>query len=237
MPAADEGVLLTRDLALDLREMVRQWKAGATAPAAPVTFDRGGTRLLLGKTTESHPRGAVHTVQIFTGDASQGDEKGEETEAGERSVEAYNRLLGTLDAGAWVLLARLAGTGWEIVCGDSGCDCPNTWHLSAHGAITGGTFALPFTLGTGGGATTEIIEVPWSATAAELQTLLRSHSLVETPSEVVCTLGPLPGREIHITLSGSLAGYTTSFNTPDSTLLEGDPGAQVRIGTFRPVAE
>lgn len=142
------------------------------------------------------------------------------------------------------ILWRAEGTEaqWALVRlglspAESGCDCPNTWHLSAHGAITGGTFALPFTLGTGGGGTTEIFEVPWNASASALQTLLRTHSLVATPSEVVCTLGPLPGREIHITLSGSLAEYTQAFNTPDSTLIEGAAGSQVRIGTFRPVAE
>lgn len=124
---------------------------------------------------------------------------------------------------------------WEAVAVTPPESCTNTWYLAGHGAITGGYAVIGFTYN----GVTEPIQIDWNDSAAAVQLALRAHSAIVAAGvtgEITCTLGALPGREIHITLTGSLAALTAPFSEPDSTLLVGDAGCRLQLGSFRAVS-
>lgn len=142
--------------------------------------------------------------------------------------------LGRVKVGGDGLMVALSaadddGLVWVIAgTEDMSGACSAVYYIAAHGRITGGTWSLQMTLND----VTETLEFDWDVDKTTMQTAMRAHAEVVTPSEIVVTGGQAPVNEFRISLTGSLADASDVFYDPSSLGIEGDPGAQFRVGRF-----
>lgn len=114
----------------------------------------------------------------------------------------------------------------QLPVAGGGGECPPTWDFTAHGRITGGTWAFELTLD----GTTETITLDFDCSAANVVSGIMGHSKYgepDTPTIISSAFGPILQRAIHIR-------WSEPFDPPipNGSLLDGDDGATVRVDSF-----